>query len=336
MKLILSFIILIATCTDAKSCTTFVLKNDSSLVYGRNLDWVSDNGVVVVNKKNVRKSSLVFPPEKPTNWISKYGSISFNQFGKEFPFGGMNEKGLVVATMLVPGGVPKLDNKTAVNELQWVQYQLDNAATIEEVITNCARIRVSTISQNLHYLILDKLGNSLVVEFDKKGTHFFKGNDLPIAVLENDTYLKSLSKSKKNTHSRFNTAANLLKQYHLYPTTPSPVNCSFSILEKVKLAGSWSIVFDVNKLEIHFKTSTNAGIRKIKLDQFDFSCSTPSLLYDMQLNNKGNINAQFIKYSNSLNIKKFNSATASNRITLPPAITSLFHNYSSTCNCVTK
>jgi choloylglycine hydrolase len=32
---------------------------------------------------------------KTISWISKYGSITFNQYGREFPTGGMNEKGLV-------------------------------------------------------------------------------------------------------------------------------------------------------------------------------------------------------------------------------------------------
>ncbi len=33
------------------------------------------------------------------HWTAVYGSISFNQYGKEFPTGGMNEKGLVVELM---------------------------------------------------------------------------------------------------------------------------------------------------------------------------------------------------------------------------------------------
>lgn len=89
----ISLIFTIFLFVNSYACTTFVLKTENDLVFGRNLDWVSDNGVVVVNKRNVKKTSLIFPPEKPVEWISKYGSVTFNQFGAEFPFGGMNEEG---------------------------------------------------------------------------------------------------------------------------------------------------------------------------------------------------------------------------------------------------
>lgn len=102
MKNVLILLLLFFT-TNAISCTTFVLKNSNNLVFGRNLDWFSDNGIVVINKLNIKKTALVFPPEKPVTWTSRYGSITFNQFGKEFPFGGINEKGLVVELMVVDG-----------------------------------------------------------------------------------------------------------------------------------------------------------------------------------------------------------------------------------------
>ena len=37
------------------ACTTFVLKTKNDLVFGRNLDWVSEEGLIVVNKRNVKK-----------------------------------------------------------------------------------------------------------------------------------------------------------------------------------------------------------------------------------------------------------------------------------------
>ena len=35
----------------------------------------------------------------PASWVSKYGSVTFNQYGRELPTGGMNEAGLVVETI---------------------------------------------------------------------------------------------------------------------------------------------------------------------------------------------------------------------------------------------
>ena len=118
MKRASLLLLLLISSTITFGCTTFVLKTNNGLVFGRNLDWVSDNGVIVENKRNVTKTSLVFSPEKPIQWTSKYGSISFNQFGKEFPFGGINEKGLVVEIMLANAAYPLADERPAVNELQ--------------------------------------------------------------------------------------------------------------------------------------------------------------------------------------------------------------------------
>jgi penicillin V acylase-like amidase (Ntn superfamily) len=135
----------------ANACTTFVFNDGTNLLFGRNLDWVSDNGVIVVNKRGVEKSALVLPPHQSAEWVSKYGSVTFNQFGAEFPFGGMNEKGLVVEIMLAPASYPTPDERTALNELQWVQYQLDNAACIEDVLQSDQLIRIQKINQNLHF-----------------------------------------------------------------------------------------------------------------------------------------------------------------------------------------
>lgn len=44
--------------TTSFACTTFVLKTTNHLVFGRNLDWVSDNGIIVTNKRNVAKKAL--------------------------------------------------------------------------------------------------------------------------------------------------------------------------------------------------------------------------------------------------------------------------------------
>ncbi len=317
----------------SNSCTTFVIKNEKSLVFGRNLDWVSDNGVIVVNKRNVQKSSLIFPPEKPTKWTSKYGSVTFNQFGKEFPFGGINEKGLVVEIMLVDGNYPNVDKRTALNELQWVQYQLDNASTIDEIVASDKLIRISKIDQNIHFLVCDNSGNVAVIEFDKKGMIIYRGADLPISVLENDTYAQSIAKKNANVNCRFKTASEMIDKYKPSSTT-SIIDYSFNILDKVALDGSWSIVYDIKNMEIHLKTASDKTIRKIRINDFDFKCSEVSKLYDLKRKDKEYINSYFVNFTTELNNKKFSEAVKSNKIQLPKEVLDLFYNYNQTCSCV--
>lgn len=332
MRTLAIAILLILNSIFAHSCTTFVLKTDSELIFGRNLDWVSDNGLVVANKRNIQKSSLVFPPDLPTKWTSKYGSITFNQFGKELPFGGINETGLVIEIMLVPGDYPEFDNRTAINELQWIQYQLDNCETIEEVIASDGKIRISKIDKNIHFLVCDRFGNVAVIEFDKKGMIAYKGSDLPIPVLENDPYSESLNRNTAKENCRFNTAARLVERYNAKPQT-SAIEYSFNILDKVALDGAWSIVYDVKNMEVQFKTASFRTIRKIRIHDFDFECEEKSKIYDMKLTDKGYINTLFIPYSGELNRRKFDDAIFRNGIQLPQAILNEFYVINTTCIC---
>src|SRR5262245_52821757 len=101
------------------ACTTFCLSDGRNVVFGRNYDWDFGDALLMVNKRGVTKVSAFGAPgsdpagriaergpggraaagsrsgETPARWVSKYGSVTFNQYGREFPTGGMNEKGLV-------------------------------------------------------------------------------------------------------------------------------------------------------------------------------------------------------------------------------------------------
>jgi len=66
--------------------------------------------------------------------------VSFNTFGKDFPDGGMNETGIHVWKMGLSNSeviYPKNDQLPRLNQMHWMQYILDNAATLNEAIA-CA------------------------------------------------------------------------------------------------------------------------------------------------------------------------------------------------------
>ena len=145
-----------------------MLKDSTHLVYGRNFDWDIGSGFIVINKKGIVKQAFVQPPNKPAKWISKYGSITFNQIGVDAPMGGMNEKGLVIAQMgLFESEFPKTDDKYVVGGLEWIQYQLDNSSTLSEVIENNKKIRIVFNIVPVHYFICDNLGNVGIVEYQQ-------------------------------------------------------------------------------------------------------------------------------------------------------------------------
>src|SRR5215207_8648578 len=149
------------------ACTTFFINKSGQMVFGRNYDWITDAGMVCTNLKGLSKISMQTENGETISWVSLYGSITFNQYGKEFPTGGMNEKGLVVELMwLDETKYPSNDERPAIGVLQWIQYQLDNCATIEEVLATDKIMRIATVGTTpLHYLVADGKGNAATIEF---------------------------------------------------------------------------------------------------------------------------------------------------------------------------
>jgi len=316
-------------------CTTFVIKSENDLVFGRNLDWVSENGIIVVNQRNQLKKSIVFSPDLPITWTSRFGSVTFNQFGKELPFGGINEKGLVIEIMVANAEYSDLDDRKAVNELQWIQYQLDNSSNLNDVIKNDELIRLSMISQELHFLVADKDGNVAVIEFKNGKMEVYKEDKLPFPVLENDVYEVSLKKYKNNKPCRFTTATDKVNNYSESQNI-SAIDYSFDILKDVALDGSWSIVYDIKNMTINFITKSNKKRKTIDLKTFNFSCNQETLIYDLKIDDEGEITDKFIQLTYKMNTTKMKDAMNKNRIMLPEEIKNLFYNYHETVKCNTN
>ena len=317
--LFLVIVCLIIVCLNSNvyPCTTFCIKDNENIVFGRNLDFSIGFGHVIINKRNVTKTALVFPPENPMTWTSKYGSITFNQMGREFPYGGMNEAGLVIDQMwLNTTKYPELDDRYGLTELQWVQYQLDNSATINDVIASDAQVRISFQSYApIHFLLCDKQGDMATIEYIDGKFVYHKGKDLPITVLSNSTYEESVNFAKKfiefggndtipktnKSLDRFALAASMVKKFD-ESKSEDIIDYSYNILYTVSQgeATHWSIVYDIANMKIYYKTYGNRKTRILNLEDFNFSCETPVLITDIE-NNIENIEKDFIDYNTQLN-----------------------------------
>lgn len=335
MKKIILILISLLT-LQAYTCTTFILHNTSHLIFGRNLDWVSDEGIVVINKKGVKKTAFVPNSPNPAVWISKYGSITFNQFGKELPYGGMNEKGLVVEIMRSEAEYPLKDHRFELNELQWVQYQLDNCKNIDEIIATNNSIRINGLREQLHFLVCDKTGNKAVIEFHDGKMDIIKNTELEIPVLTNSNYLESVELFKNKKSCRFTTVAQKLNSYESSNKKIDPIVYSLEILEDVALEGSWSIVYDIKRSEIHFKSSSHKILKTINMNAFNFDCSTASQVYNINKDCVENINNEFSLYSEKENSELVQKAITSNKIEWPKSILDQLLTYASTCFCVMR
>jgi len=303
-------LILLSKGFEGEACTTFCFKDSINLIFGRNFDFSTGFGHVILNKRNVIKTATIQPPEKPIEWISKYGSISFNQMGREFPYGGINEKGLVIEQMWLDETVyPEMDERFGLSELQWIQYQLDNSATVGDVIASDSIVRISKLSvAPLHFLVCDENGNIATIEYLNGKMIYHTNATLPLTVLANDSYSKSTDYVKSfidfggidsipnTTRSldRFARVASMIKHYN----NQDAIDYSFKILDAVSQGNAthWSIVYDIKNSTVYFKTLQNKTVRKFSVPDFDFSCQSKSLFIDVE-ENMTNGKLDFDEYS---------------------------------------
>jgi penicillin V acylase-like amidase (Ntn superfamily) len=263
-------ILAIVLASAAEACTTFCARG----LFGRNYDFEIGYGMVVNNKRDVHKSSEA---AKPAVWTSRFGSITFNQFGRDNPTGGMNEKGLVVELMWLDGSeYPEADTRGEVGGLEWIQYQLDTAATVGEVLASESKVRISRRSAPLHYLVADAAGEVAAIEFLKGRMVVHRG----ASVLANDQYETSrrLLKSGASGGDRFVRASRGL-------AGATTIDAAFALLDDVAQSHTqWSIVYDIRNAAIHWRTAANRERRSVKFAAFDFRCSTPVLISDVDAN----------------------------------------------------
>lgn len=264
---ILIFIILLTFEHQSSACTAFCLKTRNEIFLAKNLDWEIENGYVFLNERGLNKTILNTNHFKKADysWQSKYRSITFNQFGKEFPLGGMNEKGLVIEELnMAPVKLIPDSAKQNINEFQLVQYLLDNCKSVDETIKELEKFQCKPLFQFLHYMIADKLGNVIIAEFNGYDFNIYFPEKTGFPVLSNNNYAESLKyltkfqgfggdlliSNRPGSNERFVSVCNLLTKYNNQP----PVTYSFQILNTVKQEDTrWSLVYDIKNLSVNFK-----------------------------------------------------------------------------------
>ncbi len=333
----------------ARPCTTFCLKDKNrGILFGRNFDFGTGLGQVHINQRGLKKTSLINPPEKPFTWVSKFGSISFDQNGREFPYGGMNEAGLVIEQMWHNDGVyPAPDGRSGLGELQWIQYQLDTAASVADVLASDRLVRISNQSlAPLHFLLADAQGHVATFEYRDGKTVIHTGQDLPCPVLANDSYdvsldygssresgsPKAFSQVVQESSGRFAQAASMVEADQ--GMGGDAIHRAFEVLAAVARDNTrWSIVYDLKNKAITYKTRTNGNMRRIEMKSFGFSCSPTRLWVDIEDNIRGA--ADFKAYTDQDNARLIDNVWDSVEFLkgIPPKVRAMYAGYPATVQC---
>ena len=303
---------------DVHPCTTFCMSVGDRVVFGQNYDWYTRIGTIMVNKRLVTRESLT---QRPATWKSQYASITFNQYGRGFPLGGMNEVGLVVALMdLDETQYPAVDSRPSAGVLDWIQYQLDLSADIDQAIANASAIRVATGSRGTHYLIADRTGRAVTIEHLNGALVTHSGSTLPVSVLANDSYDQSLAYLSTITGfggsqavpvgpeslQRFARAASMIRTT---PPSADAVERAFAILDSVRQSNTrYSIVYDPTAGRIHYRTDQNRTPRWIAFSSFETGCLSPVKTLDVNAEYEGDLGPYFTDYTLAANLALINAA----------------------------
>lgn len=158
-----------------EACTRMVYTGDNNIVLtGRSMDW----------KTPMESNLWVFPRGMERNgevsgnslkWTSKYGSVITSAF-EICSTDGINEKGLVANILwLAESKYPTRDKKKpGITIAAWVQYVLDNYATVDEVVkameSNSFQLVTTQVPgedrlATLHLSVSDSNGDSAIFEY---------------------------------------------------------------------------------------------------------------------------------------------------------------------------
>ncbi|MCP4542198.1 MAG: serine hydrolase [Chloroflexi bacterium] len=290
----------------SQACTSFCLDNDGHAVFGTNFDNSIHEGLLYINKRNVSKTAHESGVTgEYARWTSKYGSVTFNLVGYQFVWAGMNEAGLTLSTMyLGETESPALDERPPLESPVWLQYQLDNYGTMEEVVASDALVRIANTRD--HYLVCDQLRNCAVIEFLNGEMVAHTGQDLSVAALTNSVYEESVKAWQRgslsnNSLRRFDIAVDRVRDFS--PNgEESAVDYAFGTLAQVADSDwtQWSIVFDAENRRVYFRTKINPEIRYLDLDNLDFTCGTPVEMLDVHEDLVGDISDELGTYSHQI------------------------------------
>jgi choloylglycine hydrolase len=215
---------------------------------------------------------------------------------------------------------PPADGRGALPTLQWIQYQLDNSATVQGVLDSDRAVRISGAgSAKIHFLVADANGDVATIEFlgGKMVTH--RGQQLPFPVLTNDTYERSVkfarsggaqsSSARHGSLERFARAAGYKRNA---TSAADAVRNAFATLDDVAQGDhtKWSIVYDIGARRVYFRTHAARKVRWIDVTTLGFACHRPVAMLDINAPLGGDVTAMLAPYDAAVNAKLVDTSFA--------------------------
>jgi len=320
----------------ASACTRILWNsNKLAVLSSRTMDWPeSTEPVLTILPRGMRRNGGKLGPDtivedNPARWRSKYGSVVVTVYGVG-AVDGLNEPGLAGHLLyLTAADYGTRDaRKPGLNAALWLQYVLDNAASVAEALQLLESVQVVGAEARgheatVHLAIEDASGDSAIIEHIEGKAVVHHGRDY--RVMTNDppydeqlALLKRMDFSKPssdaplpgnvNARDRFQRASYYLAMLPEPKTEREAVAGVLAIARNVsvpfgapyKQFGIYNTEYrtsiDLSNKRYFFELTTSPNVVWVELKRFDFSPGAPVMLFDPNaIEFSGDVSRHFTK-----------------------------------------
>ena len=170
------------------ACTLFAALGGDQMIYGRNFDWHYSPMLVLYTNPPEGYASISIVDLAYFGFdedeITRLDKLPLDERTSLLdtplmPFDGMNEHGLVVGMAAVPSGNMRDDpEKVTIDSLAIMREVLDHTRTVDEAAEIFAQYNIDYDGgPNLHYLIADRSGDAILIEFFRGEMHITQNSE---------------------------------------------------------------------------------------------------------------------------------------------------------------
>ena len=241
-------------------------------------------------------------------WVSRYGSVTVNIFGRDLPDGGVNEAGLFLWEMGEDVEYPNDPGKPAMNQMNWMQYILDTCLYVEDAIDRAHEVTID--GWGWHYFVGDATGKTASIHFIDGKPVVHSGEDMPVPAMFNSPYdwEMELARYYEGFGGNYSTEVDdpgvprfvrYMRLIREMKPSDNVVDYGIAMMQTLRVHDDpeWSVLYDEDSRTIHFRTRLNPAVKTLKLSDIDFSNQSPTLMLDIDQPDGGDTIDRFEAYT---------------------------------------
>lgn len=292
--------------------------NELAVLTGRSMDWPESTEPLIVVFPRGRERNGINPPglvedPNPLRWTSTYGSLVTTVYGLG-TVDGLNEKGLTVHGLYLRATDfgPRNPAKPAVSATLWLQYVLDQAATVAEALTLLEDVEILKVTSHgrdstLHLIMEDAGGDSAIIEYVSGTRVVHHGRQFTVAT-NDPTYDEQLALLAKQDFSHpssemplpgnVNAVDRFQRASYYHSLLPTPTSQREAVADVLAIMRNVSVPFgapyhdfgvynteyrtvtDLTNRRYFFELTTSPNVIWMDLDRLDLDRGAPTVVID--------------------------------------------------------